>query len=166
MHFGKHWTAYLHGSKFEIGVDHYALKWLMNSVNTVKLTHWSIKLSGYDFIVKHRPGKMHGNADAMSRAPVAAEAVAFIATALQRSAPSVDSEEDDPITYAEFDISSDATEANDGDALGGMLAMSEGYWCAVEPQEFLLSGSSFEPELPCFFDSFLEGWIFITQVQR
>ena len=91
---------------------------------------------------------MHGNADAKSRAPVAAEAVAFMTTALKRSAPSADSEEDYDITYAD-DISSDATEAHDEDALGGMLAMLGGDLGPVEPQEFLLSGSSIEPDLPC-----------------
>ena len=29
VHFVEHWRAYLQGSKFEIEVDHYALKWLM-----------------------------------------------------------------------------------------------------------------------------------------
>ena len=53
VHFVEHWRAYLHDSNFEIEVDHYALKWLMNSVHTGKLARWSIKLSGYDFTVKH-----------------------------------------------------------------------------------------------------------------
>jgi len=56
VHFVEHWRACLHGSKFEIEVEHYALKWLMNSVHTGKLARWSIKLAGYDFTVKHRPG--------------------------------------------------------------------------------------------------------------
>ena len=93
----------LHGSKFEIEVDHYALKWLMNSVHTGRLARWGIKLSGYDFTVKHQTGKMHGNADAVSRAPIATKAISFIATALKRSAPTADSEDDYHITYAEFD---------------------------------------------------------------
>jgi len=107
-------------------------------VHTGKLARWSITLSGYDFTVKHRPGAVHGNADAMSRAPIATEAVAFIATALKRSAPTADSEDDYHITYAEFDdISSDATEANDEDALGGMLAMSGGVtWPQMSPRSF------------------------------
>ena len=48
---------------------------------------------------------------------------------------------------ARLDNLSNATEANDGDApLGGMLAMSGGDLGPNEPQEFLMSGSSIEPE--------------------
>ena len=81
----------------------------MKSVHTGKLARWSIKLSGYDFTVKHRPEKVHGNADAMSRAPTATEAVAFITAALRSCEPTADSENDYHMTYAEFDISSNAT---------------------------------------------------------
>ena len=73
-----------------------------------------------------------------------------MATALKRSAPTANSEDDYHITYAEFDdLSSDATEANDGDALGDTLAMSGGDLGPDGPQDFLMSGSSIEPELPC-----------------
>ena len=134
VHFVENWRASLRGSKFEFEVDHYALKWLMNSVHTGKLARWSIKLAGYDFTVKHRPGKLHGSADAMSRAPIATEAVAFIATALKRSAPTADSEDDYHITYADFDdISSDATEASDGDALGPLGGHA---WAQLSPRSF------------------------------
>ena len=86
VHFVEHWRAYLHSAQFEVEVDHHALKWLMNSVHTGKLARWS-KLAGYDFTVKHRAGAVQGNADAMTRAPIVPEAVAFIATLQKRPAP-------------------------------------------------------------------------------
>ena len=122
VHFVEHWRAYLQGSKFEIEVERYALKWLMNSVHTGKLARWGV--SGFRAVTSQSSIDL-GRCMAMSRAPIAAEEVAFTATALKCSAPSAGSEEDYDITYAD-DISSDATEANDEDALGGMLAMSGG----------------------------------------
>lgn len=51
-----------------IYTDNQALKWLkgLNSPNG-RLTRWSILLSQFDFEVKHRSGKSHQNADALSR---------------------------------------------------------------------------------------------------
>ncbi len=92
------------------------------------------QLSGYDITVKHRPGKMRGNAEAMSRAPIATEAVAFIASALKRSAITADSEDDYHITYAEFDdISSDATE---GMPWGACWLCRGVIWAQLSPRSF------------------------------
>ena len=36
-----------------------------------RLAKWRFDLQGYDFSVKHQPGKDHQNADSMSRPPIA-----------------------------------------------------------------------------------------------
>ncbi|DBB05634.1 TPA: hypothetical protein ACH3X1_012251 [Trebouxia sp. C0004] len=70
----------------------------------------------------------------MSRAPIATEAVAFIATALKRFASTAESEDDYHATYAEFDdCSSDATGANDEDALGLCRGVT---WAQMGPRSF------------------------------
>ena len=80
----------------------------------------------------------------MTRAPIVPEAVAFIATLQRRPAPaSCDS--DGYIPYADFDdLSSDATEAQDGVTLGDCLICRGVTWARSSPrslccQDHLLS---------------------------
>ena len=48
--------------------DHVAIQWLKNFKEpTGQLARWLERLSTYDFIVQHRPGQMHLNADALFR---------------------------------------------------------------------------------------------------
>eukprot|EP00794_Sanderia_malayensis_P003906 gene3906-biopygen3342 len=56
---------------FTIVTDHRPLKWLktMDAPNNL-FARWISEIQGYDFDVIHRPGKLHGNADALSRCPV------------------------------------------------------------------------------------------------
>jgi len=66
-----HFRTYLYGERFVVYTDNQALKWLkgLNSPNG-RLTRFakrSILLSQFDFEVKHRSGKSHQNADALSR---------------------------------------------------------------------------------------------------
>ena len=59
---------YLLGNHFTVVVDHQALKWLMSLCDpTGRLALWTLTLQGYDFTIQYRPGKDHGNADALSR---------------------------------------------------------------------------------------------------
>ncbi len=45
-----------------------ALKWLKSMKNPAgRLARWSLFLQTYDFEVKHRTGKLHANADILSR---------------------------------------------------------------------------------------------------
>ena len=55
---------------FEILTDHYALQWLrsMKSTSAI-LHHWAAALEGYRFTIIHRPGKLQGHVDALSRLP-------------------------------------------------------------------------------------------------
>ena len=59
---------YLYGTEFTVETDHNALVWLYRVKDTnQKLLRWSIMLQEYSFIVKHRRGVDHKNADALSR---------------------------------------------------------------------------------------------------
>ena len=60
--------TYLLGNHFTVVVDHQALKWLRSlCYPTDRLARWALMLQGYDFTIQYRPGKDHGNADALSR---------------------------------------------------------------------------------------------------
>jgi hypothetical protein len=61
---------YLHGHFFTIITDHQPLKWLMDTPDLGgKHARWSLLLQDYDFVVVHRPGAKHQNADTLSRFP-------------------------------------------------------------------------------------------------
>ena len=60
---------YLLGKKFIIRTDHKSLTWMMNwrKPNTSQYCSWIAELEIYDFEIQHRPGKLHANADGLSR---------------------------------------------------------------------------------------------------
>eukprot|EP00731_Ephydatia_muelleri_P005837 Em0003g85a len=60
--------VYLLGKPFTVQTDHHALEWLDRlKEDNARLTRWSLALQPYQFTVKYRPGKLNGNADALSR---------------------------------------------------------------------------------------------------
>ena len=60
--------VYLLGKPFTVQTDHHALEWLDRlKEDNARLTRWSLALQPYQFKVKYRPGKLNGNADALSR---------------------------------------------------------------------------------------------------
>lgn len=66
----KHFHHYLYGVNFTVRTDHGALTWLMQFKNPEgQMARWLEVLSTYDFSIHHRPGKLHGNADGLSRRP-------------------------------------------------------------------------------------------------
>ena len=66
----KFFHHYLLGRNFLVRSDHSSLKWLLNFKNVEgQLARWLTFLSGYDFSIEHRAGKLHSNADALSRRP-------------------------------------------------------------------------------------------------
>ena len=63
-----HFHHYLCGRHFLVRSDHGSLWWLMNFRNLEgQMGWWLAFLNNYDFEIQHRPGKSHGNADALSR---------------------------------------------------------------------------------------------------
>jgi hypothetical protein len=61
--------CFLYGRKFKVVTDHAALKWLITVKNhqCARLTRWVLKLAEYDFEIQHKSGKLHVNADVLSR---------------------------------------------------------------------------------------------------
>ena len=58
------------GRKFLIRSDHHSLRWLTNFKDAEgMLARWLSTLSSYNFDIEHRSGKLHGNADGLSRQP-------------------------------------------------------------------------------------------------
>ena len=65
----RHFHPYLYGLHFTIRTDHAALKWLLSFCPEGQVACWLQQLQEYDFVVEHRPGLKHNNADALSRRP-------------------------------------------------------------------------------------------------
>jgi transposase InsO family protein len=66
----KHFHYYLYGVDFQVRTDHGSLAWLLNFKNPEdQLARWLELLGMYKMHIKHRPGRLHGNADGLSRIP-------------------------------------------------------------------------------------------------
>ncbi|KAJ1332481.1 hypothetical protein BSLG_008783 [Batrachochytrium salamandrivorans] len=66
----KHWRHLLQGGLHPVTVlcDHKSLEYFMSTKKlTRRQARWSLELSEYDFSITHRPGKLNGRADALSR---------------------------------------------------------------------------------------------------
>ena len=62
--------SYLRGARFTLRTDHKSLVWLHRFKDTEgMMTRWLHALQQFQFSIVHRPGKNHGNADGLSRAP-------------------------------------------------------------------------------------------------
>lgn len=74
----KAWRPYLWGRRFKLVIDHSALRWLHTMRDTMeggpasRLMRWILRLSEYDFVVEHKPGLLHKDADGVSRLAAAA----------------------------------------------------------------------------------------------
>jgi transposase InsO family protein len=59
---------YLLGRTFRVRTEHAALSWLRRTPDPIgQQARWLEQMEEYDFVIEHRPGKHHGNADALSR---------------------------------------------------------------------------------------------------
>ena len=68
----RHFCPYLLCRPFTIVTDHSSLQWLNQFKDSnSKLTRWALCLSEYQYTVEPRPGRLHTNADTMSRPPIA-----------------------------------------------------------------------------------------------
>ena len=62
--------SYLRGARFTLRTDHKSLVWLHRFKDTEgMLSRWLHSLQQFQFSIIHRPGRDHGNADGLSRAP-------------------------------------------------------------------------------------------------
>ena len=70
VHFLKYFKQYLLGRKFRVRTDHAALTWLRKTPDPIgQRARWLEQMEEFDFVVEHRPGSSHGNADGLSRRP-------------------------------------------------------------------------------------------------
>ncbi|XP_076838708.1 retrovirus-related Pol polyprotein from transposon 412 isoform X1 [Brachyhypopomus gauderio] len=70
----EHFRPYVYGVPFRLRTDHASLQWLLNLRDPEgQLARWLARLQEFKFDIVHRPGRIHGNADALSRRPCQSE---------------------------------------------------------------------------------------------
>ena len=70
VYFLQRFKQYLLGRKFLLRTDHAPLVWLCNFKEPSGiLARWLSILGTYDYVTEYRPGRLHANADALSRKP-------------------------------------------------------------------------------------------------
>jgi len=70
VHFTRHFRQYLLGKQFVVRTDHAALTWQQRTHEPIgQNARWLELLGEYSFVVQHRRGASHTNADAISRHP-------------------------------------------------------------------------------------------------
>ena len=68
--FVRHFRHYLLGKQFILRTNHSSLKWLQSFKEPEgQVARWLECLQEFSFDVQHRKGKLHGNADSLSRYP-------------------------------------------------------------------------------------------------
>ena len=64
----ENWEHFLRLEEFGLRTDHQALKWLSTmKCNNDAMLRWASYVKEFNFKLEHRPGKLHCNADALSR---------------------------------------------------------------------------------------------------
>lgn len=70
VYFVRYFRHFLYGKPFTVRTDHGSLRWLMQFKNPEgQVARWLEILSTYEMKIEHRPGRLHRNADALSRIP-------------------------------------------------------------------------------------------------
>ncbi|KAJ8363722.1 hypothetical protein SKAU_G00125530 [Synaphobranchus kaupii] len=86
-----HFRPYLQGSHFLLRTYHASLTWLLNFKDPEgQVARWLEQLQGYDFEIRHRAGRLHGNADALSRRLCAAQECRYCSRQEERNQVSPD----------------------------------------------------------------------------
>ena len=58
---------YVYGRHFTVRSDCRSLKWLKSRTDTARVMRWVMRLQEFDFTVVHRPGRLAGNVDPLTR---------------------------------------------------------------------------------------------------
>ena len=67
----KKFRQFIFGCPIKIVTDHHALCWLQSKTDLAgRLARWSMTISEYKYVITHRNGKLHQDADALSRYPL------------------------------------------------------------------------------------------------
>ncbi|KZS19595.1 Uncharacterized protein APZ42_013916 [Daphnia magna] len=67
----KKFRQFIFGSPIRIVADHHALCWLQSKTELAgRLARWAMTISEYKYVIAHKDGKLHQDADALSRYPV------------------------------------------------------------------------------------------------
>ncbi|KAJ3588488.1 hypothetical protein NHX12_012080 [Muraenolepis orangiensis] len=70
VEFASHFRQYLLGRPFTVRTDHSSLRWRTQMKEPEgQLARWLERLGEYNFEIVHRPGRLHSNADSLSRIP-------------------------------------------------------------------------------------------------
>ena len=74
VHFTQQYKHFLLGRQFLVRTDNSAMRyWTRLTSDSYdpqgQAARWMVKLAAFNFIIRHRPGKQHGNADSLSRQP-------------------------------------------------------------------------------------------------
>jgi len=68
VHFMRYFRQYLLGRQFRVRTDHATLTWLRRLREPIgQQARWLEVMQEFDFVIEHRPGSKHKNADALSR---------------------------------------------------------------------------------------------------
>ena len=66
----EHFSLYLYGKPFKIRTDHRPLSWMLTTERPAsRIARWLVTLSGFEFTIEYKPGKVNLSADALSRLP-------------------------------------------------------------------------------------------------
>jgi hypothetical protein len=67
----KKFRTYIWGLKVKVVTDHHSLCWLFKKRDLAgRLARWSLQLQDLDIDIVHRSGRLHSDADSLSRAPI------------------------------------------------------------------------------------------------
>jgi len=78
----KYYKQYMMGRHFKIRTDHAPLTWLRHTPDPIgQQERWLEVMEEFNFIVEHRPGVKHGNADVFSRRPCRLKSCAYLYSA-------------------------------------------------------------------------------------
>ena len=67
----KKFRTFIWGQKVKVVTDHHSLCWLLKKRDlSGRLARWSLQLQDLDIDIVHRSGRLHSDADSLSRAPI------------------------------------------------------------------------------------------------